>query len=124
MASRGSTEDLDLFVEPERANIERLKQALRDAFDDPEIEQIGAGDLLDEYPSIRYVPPDGSFYLDILTRLGEAFAFADLETERVSFDGATATVVTPRTLHRMKRDTVRLKDRADAEALRRRFDVD
>jgi hypothetical protein len=32
-------------------------------------------------------------------------------------------VVTPRTLYRMKRDTTRLKDRADAEMLKRRFEV-
>jgi hypothetical protein len=31
------------------------------------------------------------------------------------------SVVTPRTLYRMKRDSVRAKDRGDAEALRARF---
>jgi hypothetical protein len=33
-------------------------------------------------------------------------------------------VVTPRTLYRMKKDTVRAKHRADAEELRRRFGLD
>ena len=37
------------------------------------------------------------------------------------FKGAPVPVVTPRMLHRMKRDTVRPKDRGDAEELRRRF---
>ena len=115
------TEDLDLFVAPESVNIDRLRLALHDVFSDPEIDKITAADLLGEYPSVRYVPPQGSFYLDILTRLGSAFLFADLETERVPFDGLTATVVTPRTLYRMKKDTVRLKDRADAEMLCRQF---
>ena len=116
-----TTEDLDVFIEPEAANIERLRQALHDVFDDADIAKITAADLLGEYPSIRYVPPDTSFYLDILTRLGDAFAFADLETMRVPFDGLTATAVSPRMLYRMKKDTVRLKDRADAEMLRRQF---
>jgi len=32
--------------------------------------------------------------------------------------------VTPRTLYRMKRDTIRLRDRADAELLKQRFKLD
>ena len=119
-----ATEDLDLFVEPEASNIERLRLALRETFQDAETDKISAVDLLGDYPSVRYAPPDGTFYVDILTRLGEAFAFADLETERVPFDGLTTTVVTARTLYLMKKDTARLKDRADAEMLRRQFRLD
>lgn len=115
------TEDLDLFVAPTVENIERLRKALRAVFDDPEIDQITSDDLLGPYPAVQYVPPDGTFHLDILTRLGETFVFADLETERVPFDDMTVTVVTPAMLYRMKKDTVRLKDRADAEMIRRRF---
>jgi hypothetical protein len=116
-----STEDLDLFVEPEESNIERMKLALKDAISDPEIDQIAAVDLLGAYPAVQYFPPDGAFHIDILTRLGEVFRFADLETERVPFEDLTVTVVTPRMLYRMKRDTVRPKDKADAAAVRERF---
>lgn len=115
------TEDLDVFVAPETDNVERLKRALRSVFADPEIEEITAADLLGPYPAIQYVPPDGTFHLDLLTRLGTAFAFADLETERVPFGEISVTVVTPRQLYRMKRDTIRLRDRADAEILKQRF---
>ena len=115
------TEDLDIFVEPERVNIDRLRAALHSVFADAEIEGITADDLLGAYPAIQYVPPDGAFHIDIITRLGEAFAFSDLRTERMPFGDLTITVVTPRTLYEMKRDTVRLKDRADADLLRRRF---
>lgn len=118
------TEDVDIFIPPDVANIERLKTALRDVIDDPEIDQITADDLLGEYPAVQYVPPDGAFHIDIVTRLGEAFAFADLEVERVPFEDITVPVVSARTLYRMKKDTVRLKDRADAELLRRRFPVE
>ena len=82
---------------------------------------LTADDLLGDYPAVQYNPPDGTFHLDILTRLGDAYRFADLETERVPFDGLTVTVVTPRQLYLMKRDTVRLKDKADAQLLRERF---
>ena len=115
------TEDLDLFIEPERDNIERLKTALQAVFEDPAIDEISADDLLGEYPAIQYVPPAGAFHIDLLTRLGQAFQFRDLEVVRVPFEELTVSVASPATLHRMKRDTVRLKDKADAELLRRRF---
>ena len=109
------------FVAPEADNIEKLKRALRTVFTDPAIEEITAADMLGPYPAIQYVPPDGSFHIDILTKLGTAFTFADLESERVPFGELVVTVVTPRMLYRMKRDTIRLRDRADAELLKQRF---
>ena len=118
------TEDLDVFIAPDALNVERLRSALRSVVDDPEIESITAADLLGPYPAVQYTAPDGTFRVDILTRLGDAFAFADLEIERVPFDDLTVSVVTARTLYRMKKDTVRLKDKADAEMLRRRFNLD
>jgi hypothetical protein len=118
---RRSTEDLDVFVAPAAENVERLKRALHSVFDDPSIDEISAGDLLGDYPAVQYVPPEGAFHLDILTRLGAAFRWEDLEVLRAGFEGLTVSVVSPRTLYRMKRDTVRAKDRADAEVLRRRF---
>jgi hypothetical protein len=56
-----------------------------------------------------------------LTLHGLARATEDLEIERVDFDGIHVSVVTARTLYRMKRDTIRARDRSDAERLRRRF---
>lgn len=65
----------------------RLRAALRAVFDDPHIDEITAEDLLGDYPAIQNVPPEGSFHIDILTRLGEAFRFDELDSERVDFDG-------------------------------------
>lgn len=115
------TEDLDLFVAPDTENVDRLKDALDSVFNDPEISSIRADELLGDYPAVQYVPPEGPFRIDILTRLGEAFRWEELETERVLFEDLTVTVVTPQTLYRMKRGTIRLRDRADAELLRERF---
>jgi acylphosphatase len=119
-----NTEDLDIFVAPDPANIDRLKAALRDAVDDPEIDTINADELLGDTPAVRYVPPSGLFYIDIVTRLGDAFRFADLQTERLPYDDLTVTVVTPRTLYDMKKNTVRGKDRLDADVLQREFDLE
>jgi hypothetical protein len=119
-----ATQDLDVFVAPEVDNIDRLKRALRAVFGDPEIENILAEDLLGDYPAVQYVPPEGEFHLDILTRLGEAFRWEALEVQRAPFDGLEVNVVTPSMLYRMKKDTVRPKDRMDAEELRRRFGLE
>lgn len=73
---------------------------------------------------MQYVPSDGGFHLDLLTRLGDAFRFEDLEIVRLPLGGMTVSVVSPRTLHAMKRDTVRLRDKADAEMLRHRFGLE
>ena len=119
-----ATEDFDIFVAPDEANIDRLKLALRDVYDDPEIEHITAADLLGDYPAVQYNPPEGAFHIDILTRLGEAFTFADLEIERVPYDDLIVSVVSSRTLYEMKKDTVRPKDRIDADWLRHRFKLE
>jgi hypothetical protein len=118
------TEDLDVFVAPDPENIGRLKRALRLVFSDPHIEEISADDLLGEYPAVQYVPPEGTFHIDILTRLGDAFRFEDLQADRVPFEDITVSIASPATLYRMKRDTVRLKDRADAELLKARFKLE
>ena len=93
-----ATEDLDIFVAPTEENIGRVKSALRAVFRDPSIEEIDSRDLLGEYPAVRYAPPEGPFYVDILTRLGEAFRYDDLKAERVELSGITVSVATPRTL--------------------------
>ena len=66
-----ATLDLDIFIAPDEANIERLKAALKTVFDDPHLDEITAEDLLGDYPAVQYVPPEGTFHIDILTRLGE-----------------------------------------------------
>ena len=118
-----ATEDLDLFVRPTPDNIERLRRALRAVWDDPEIEHITADDLCGDYPVVRYGPPEGVLYLDILTRIGERASFEDLEVEVREIEGVPVHVVSPRTLYWLKKDTVRPIDQADAMALRQAFDL-
>jgi len=115
-----ATADLDLFIRPDADNVERLKAALRAVIDDPNIDEISADDLCGEYPAVRYVPPDG-FGLDILTRLGDAFQYEELDIEEREYEGVPVRVVTARTLWQMKKDTTRPADRFDADALAERF---
>jgi predicted nucleotidyltransferase len=119
-----ATEDADLFVRPTVDNVEALKRALRRVFEDAAIEEISAEDLLGEYPAVRYYPPRGELFLDVLTRLGEAFRYEDLDAQEVVVDGIPVRLATPATLFAMKRDTVRAVDRLDAERLAELFDLD
>ena len=41
-------------------------------------------------------------------------AYEDLDVVRMAFDDLTVSVVSPKTLYDMKKNTVRLKDHADA----------
>ena len=99
--------------------------ALRESYDDdPHIEEISAGDLLGEYPAIRYYPPTGDLYFDVLTRVGESARFETVEAEIKEIEGGTRVrVATPAALYRLKKGTVRAKDHQDAAALRQRFNL-
>lgn len=119
-----ATEDLDVVIRATADNIERLRAALRAAYDnDPHIEEIAAADLLGEYPAIRYYPPSGDLYFDILTRLGDAASFETVDAEIKEMGGVRVRVATPAALYRLKKDTVRPRDREDAAALRERFNL-
>ena len=118
-----ATEDLDLFVRPNPENIARLRRALHTVWDDPSIDEITAEDLCGDYPVVRYGPPEGSLYLDIMARIGEATSFDDVEGEEKDIDGTKVRVATPKSLFRMKRGTVRPIDQQDAKALSVAFDI-
>ena len=119
-----ATEDLDIFVRPTPENIDRLRKALKAVYDDPSIDEISTEDLLGDYPAVRYYPPSGELFLDILTRLGEFASFEDLEAEQIESDGVRITVASPRTLYWMKKDTVRGIDHMDAERLQEKFGIE
>lgn len=119
-----ATEDLDVFVRASAENVERLKRALRAVWDDPSIDEISADDLCGDYPAIRYGPPEGGLYLDILARLGDFARYTDLDAEVVSLDGVSVRVATPGTLVWMKQGTVRPIDQLDAARLRVAFGLD
>jgi hypothetical protein len=119
-----ATRDMDIFVAHDEDNVKRLKRALHSVFEDPALDEISAEDLGGDYPAIQYVPPEGGYSLDILSRLGEIFHYDDLQWEEVNIEGIRVRVATPRMLYRMKKDTVRPQDKVDAMALCERFDIE
>jgi hypothetical protein len=118
-----ATEDADLFIRPTEENVARLRRALHRVYADPDIDEISAADLLGDYPAVRYYPPTGTLFLDILTRLGEFASYADLEAQEMELEGIRIRVATPRTLYWLKKGTVPGIDRSDAERLRQRFGI-
>lgn len=119
-----TTEDADFFIRPTYENVERLRRALDAVFADPNLAEINAEELVEgTYPSVRYYPPEGDLYFDILTRLGEAVTFDSLEILERDIDGIRVRLVSPETLYWMKKDTVREKDHADAALLRTKFAI-
>ncbi len=126
MAAHGldrATRDLDLFVAADDDNVARLLDALNSVFDDPSLKEITAADLQGDYPAIQYGPPGVDYTIDIVSRLGDAFTFDDLEIVQIDAGVTPLHIVSPATLYRMKRDTLRPRDHDDAERLRRAFDV-
>ena len=116
-----ATTDADFFIKAEAENIERLKRALRSVWNDPHIDEISVDDLLGDYPAVRYGPPDETFTIDFLTRLGEMYSYDNLPAETIEYNGIPARVVTAAKLYEMKRGTVRPKDWGDALALKEKF---
>ena len=119
-----ATEDLDLFIRATPENVERLRTALQQAYDgDPHVNEISSADLLGEYPAVRYYPPTGDLYFDVLTRLGESASFETVDAEIKEVQGTKVRVATPLALYRLKKGTIRPQDHADAAALRERFNL-
>lgn len=117
------TDDIDLFIAPIPDNVARLRRALRRVWGDPSIEEIRAEDLAGDYAVVRYGTPD-DFYIDLVSRRGDAYAFTDVESEWLERSGIRARVATPRMLYRMKKGTVRPLDRADAADLKAKFHLE
>ena len=110
------TEDIDVFVKNTQNNIEKMKKALYSVFHDKSVFEISFKEL-EQYPVIRYGTPNG-FYIDIVTNIGEMFSFDDLKYEIAEYRGVKIKLATPESLLKMKEDTLRMKDKIDAEFLK------
>lgn len=119
-----ATQDLDIFVAPDEENVARLRQALKQVFSDPDIDGITSSDLNGDYPVVQYIPPSGGFHIDIISRLGEAYRYDSIEAEQRWVEGIPVCLATPRMLYKMKHNTIRLQDQADAARIARYFDVE
>lgn len=107
-----ATQDIDFFVKPVSDNMERFTMALNSVFHDESIYEITLEEL-SKYSVIRYGTQEG-FYIDILMKIGSAFTYYDLEYDMLEFEGHKIKIATVETLYKLKRDTVRPIDKADA----------
>lgn len=90
---------------------------------DPNIDDISSRDLLGDYPTVRYYPPTGDLYFDVLTRIGEVASYETVESEVKEIEGTKVRVATPSALYKLKKNTERVQDQLDAAALQARFNL-
>jgi|APSaa5957512622_1039677.scaffolds.fasta_scaffold106833_2 hypothetical protein len=116
------TVDMDFFIKMVDENIQKLRKALFEVFEDEDIQEITFHEL-EKYPVIRYGTPDG-FHIDIMAHLGELASYDDLRYEIMEIEGQKIRVATPESLLKLKENTVRPEDKVDAlflkELLKRR----
>lgn len=106
------TEDIDILLKADVQNIEKLKNALEEVFNDPSVKEIELSDLKN-YSILRYGAPDG-FYIDLITHLGEAADYGNVASEKINVEGVRIKVATAEALYRLKKESLRPKDQNDA----------
>jgi hypothetical protein len=114
-----TTSDIDFFVNPEPQNVDKIKKALLEVFQDTSINEIESHDI-SEYAVIRYGTPY-DFYIDFIGQLGESITWNDVkdDVEIFEIEKTEIRVCGIQNLIKMKQ-TVRLKDRMDLEFLKQK----
>jgi len=110
------TQDVDLFIKNDEKNIQKLKSALYNIFQDESIEEITVKEL-NQYPIIRYGSPDG-FYINLIVKIGQMFTYTDMDYEIMAVEGHKIKIATVETLFRLKEGTIRPIDKNDTLFLR------
>ena len=106
-----ATEDIDVMLLMSNENITRFQNALYDVYAEKEIEELSF-DELGKYPVIRYGTPD-NFYIDIISGLGTAFSFENVDIEKKVVDNVEIKFASVKSLIEMKKNTYREKDKID-----------
>lgn len=114
------TQDLDIFIKNKKENVERLQKALNSLFNDKSVFEITSSEL-EEYNVIRYGAREG-FYVDVLSRLGTAFSFEDLNYEKINVGSHQVKIATVETLYKLKEKTLRAIDKTDLIFLKQLLD--
>lgn len=117
-----ATEDIDLILKIEPRNISNLRDALTAIYNDNEIKEITFEELKN-YPVIRYGTPD-NFYIDIISGIGEAFSFDNIETITKVIDNVEIKFASVKSLYEMKKITYREKDKLDILFLKQKLEND
>jgi len=115
------TNDIDFFVDPSEENVEKIKRALIEIFNDENIEEMKPTDIK-EYSVVRYAPPDG-FFLDFIGKVGETFQFSDIKKgiEWIEIENVRVPICDAETLLKLKEKSLRPIDQQDVIFLREKL---
>jgi predicted nucleotidyltransferase len=104
------TQDIDLFIEMNETNVDNLRKALNNIYNDSFIDEITYEEL-NKYSVIRYGTPD-KFYIDIIYKLGEN-SYENLDFENKEINTINVKLASEETLIKLKSNTLRPKDEMD-----------
>jgi len=111
------TQDIDLFIENDGNNLQRLRTALKSIYNDDSINEITLEEL-NSYAVIRYGTPD-NFNIDIITHIGKLFNYNDLEYKVIDLSGHKIKIATVETLLKLKSGSYRQIDISDVIFLKK-----
>jgi len=111
-----NTEDIDIFINPTKQNVERFRESLLEVFNDNDINEIKLEELI-KYPVIRYGTEYG-FSIDVITKIGEKFLFNDLSYIVKIIDGTEIKYADLETLYKLKEKTYREIDQLDLKFIK------
>jgi hypothetical protein len=113
------TEDVDILVERDLVNVQRLLGSLA-GYGEGFARELTPDDFTDDEGAIRIVEETEKSQIDIFTRMS-GMRYEDLakDAERFVLSGHTLLYASKSSLIRLKESSVREKDQLDAAALRR-----
>lgn len=114
-----NTQDIDLFINPNKENVSELQKSLFEVFSDNDVYKITLSEL-EEYSVIRYVSDNG-IVIDIISKLGEQFSFKNLEYEIKEIDGIKIKCANLQTLYKLKENTYREIDQLDLKFIKNKL---
>ena len=106
-----TSEDIDIIIKMNEQNISLIRSALNKLYDDNEIKDITFEEL-SNYAVLRYISPNNDI-IDLISNLGEAYDYNNIECNTVELEGIKFKVATPKALIQMKSITYKEKDKLD-----------
>ncbi|HET53996.1 MAG TPA: hypothetical protein ENN33_02125 [Ignavibacteria bacterium] len=115
-----ATEDIDILLKMTPDNLKKFQKALREVYDDTEIDEINFEEL-SKYSVIRYGTRD-NFYIDIISKIGKEFSYDNIEIMEKKVEDIVYRFASPKSLYQMKKLTYREKDKLDIVFLKNLMD--
>ncbi len=111
------TQDIDIMIDPSEDNLKKIKKILKDLFNDDSFDEITSEDF-GKYSVIRYGTPN-NFYIDFIVKIGEVADFESIykRKRRINFQNSSISIIDLNDLYKLKKDTVRDKDKIDSKFL-------